>query len=498
MIRAFFTLIVCAFTLNAYSACELYNLTITRSDCDKDKKFYLTFDFQYKDVGECFTIKGNGKNYGSFKYHNLPVTIGPFTGDCKTQYEFLIQDCKHSTCKIVTHYDKVCCETPCELSDMYVEKLHCDAEGTFCVSINFKKTGHSTCFKLTGNGKNYGKFSYSQLPLKICGLKGDCETEYEFTATDCEHHECTVSETLGIVCCEKACKLSDLKIEKTDCDKDGNFYVHINFKYSDASDCFKVSGNGKDYGSFKYTQLPIKLGPFKGDCKTVYEFKIKDCKDEHCTLSKELGKVCCDKKECSIKDLKIEKTDCDKTNHFYVFINFKYSNTSPCFIIKGNGINYGTFDYTQLPVKLGPFKGDCKKHYEFIVIDCENEHCKASKSIGKICCDHKKDDNEEILRKADSGIQTLEAEAWNPAYQRQDLISSIQQSSDRIAIRLNRQIEYETEIRLYTIQGLLIQKYRTSGNENSIEINSEDLTPGLYFIRIEDKVSKRMIKFMKF
>lgn len=497
MIRYLLFLLITFVSIKSYSACELYDLNIHQSDCDKDKKFYLTFDFKYKDVSDCFTIKGNGKTYGTFKYHNLPVTIGPFTGDCKTEYEFLIADCKNTHCELIKHYGKVCCETPCELSELYFEKTHCDADGKFCVTLNFKRSGQSNCFKVSGNGKEYGKFSYSQLPLKLCGLNGDCETEYEFTVTDCEHHECHISGELGIVCCEKACKLSELKLEHTECDKNGNFYVFINFKYSDASDCFKVSGNGKDYGTFKYSQLPIKLGPFNGDCKTVYEFKIKDCKDEHCTLSKVLGKVCCEKKECQITDLKLEKTDCDKNNHFYIFINFKYSNTSHCFIIKGNGINYGTFDYTQLPIKLGPFKADCKKHYEFTVIDCENEHCKASKSIGKVCCDHEKDD-EDILRKADTGIQTLETEEWTYNYKLEENINNIHQTTDKIIIRLNRNLELQKEITLYSIHGIPINKNLITRFENGLEINSSELISGLYFIHIIDSSGKRIIKFMKF
>ena len=81
----------------------------------------------------------------------------------------------------------------------------------FCVFINFNHVGNSNCFKLSGNGHDYGRFSYSQLPVKICGLKANCEAEYEFTAQDCENEACTTSKELGIVCCEKYVNFQNLK-----------------------------------------------------------------------------------------------------------------------------------------------------------------------------------------------------------------------------------------------------------------------------------------------
>ena len=69
-------LFLCLFTIiKSFSACELYDLTVSQSDCNKEKKFSLTINFKYKDVSECFTIKGNGKTYGTFKYNQLPITL---------------------------------------------------------------------------------------------------------------------------------------------------------------------------------------------------------------------------------------------------------------------------------------------------------------------------------------------------------------------------------------------------------------------------------------
>lgn len=497
MKKFYFLLVLLIIQFKAYSACELYDLSIDRTDCNKEKKFYLIINFKYKDVGECFTIKGNGKSYGSFKYNQLPVTIGPLNGDCKTNYEFIIRDCKTEGCKLTELYGTVCCEnTPCELSDMTVERTECDDKGNFCAIINFSHSGNSSCFKLSGNGKEYGKFGYSQLPIKICGLPGNCETEYEFSVKDCENFECTASKELGIVCCELPCKLSELKLEKTNCDDAGKFYVIINFKSTNASSCFKIKGNGKDYGKFNYSQLPVKLGPFEGDCKTIYEFKITDCEKENCTISKELGKVCCEKKNCEIKELKITKSDCDPEKNFYVYIDFKYSNTSACFKVRGNGIDYGTFNYTQLPIKIGPLKGDCKKQFEFIITDCEKETCKASKNIGKVCCEQKKKGGDTFEK--EDGIRSFKSfDEWKPDYQVEGLITGMQQSQEKLIIRFNQNIEEQTQTYLYNLYGLRITTVPSARFENGIELNISELNSGIYILLVKNNERQQAIRFFK-
>ena len=494
MKKALLLLLVSMFcTLRAFSACELYDLTVDRSDCNSEKKFTVVIDFKYKEAGECFTIKGNGKTYGTFKYTQLPVQL-ILTGDCKTEYEFVIRDCKTEACKLTYLLGKVCCETECELSDLNIERTECNEEQFFCVYLGFKYQGTSNCFSVSGNGKNYGKFSYSQVPVKICGLKGNCETEYEFVIQDCEKPECTVTGYLGIVCCEKPCKLYDLVLEKGECTEKGQFYTFLNFKYKDTSDCFKVFLNGKLYGSYMYYQLPLKIGPLEGDCKTKYEFTVVDCKEESCKVSGAIGPVCCEKKTCSIRDLQIKRSDCNNDKNFFVKINFRYSNTSNCFMVKGNGQTYGTFNYTQLPITIGPLKGDCKTHYEFIIVDCENELCRASKSIGRVCCEKNKkeegqsgstewhlldtESNENLLTESLNGLEYR----WN---------------GNSLLLQLNQSMQAPVRLEVISITGSPVPVQYELVSDKTLLLEMENGLPGIYLVRIKDPFKELTAKFAK-
>ena len=373
--------------------CLLSELEIKKEDCNTDNQFNVTINFLSKNTSDCFNVFVAGHSFGPFKYIDLPIKIGPFNGDCNTEYVFLIKDCDKPDCRLEKSIGKVCCPPggDCKIDDLRLAKTDCTHEGNFFVYLNFNHVNTSHCFKLKINDDTYGVFDYASLPIKIGPLKGDCITNRMFAVYDCEKPDaCFAKIEMDKVCCEPSmdCKLYDLVTDRTDCDANGEFYVYFKFKSVNTSDCFRIKGNGNDYGEFKYTNLPVKLGPFKGDCHTNYEFLIQDCKNERCAIEKNLGTVCCGGGgDCKLSDLKLVKTDCNSDRQFFVYLNFKYTGVSECFRVRGNGHDYGEFRYGQLPIKLGPFLGDCNTNYEFGVEDCIKHDCHITADLGKVCCD---------------------------------------------------------------------------------------------------------------
>ncbi|HHH50643.1 MAG TPA: hypothetical protein ENK52_06665, partial [Saprospiraceae bacterium] len=90
---------------------------------------------------------------------------------------------------------------------------------------------------------------------------------------------------------------------------------------------------------------------------------------------------------CLISDLVVNVEDCTPNNVFFVNIDFDANNmSSDSFEIRGNGHFYGTFAYADRPIRLGPLAGDGTTPYEFVIIDSENNDCKADYNLGKINC----------------------------------------------------------------------------------------------------------------
>jgi hypothetical protein len=81
--------------------------------------------------------------------------------------------------------------------------------------------------------------------------------------------------------------------------------------------------------------------------------------------------------QCSIHDLTatanfVSFSPCE----YYVVLDFEHSGTTTQFTVQGNGVNYGTFSYDSLPVKIGPFTaGTAPTTLEFVVTDVEYQDC---------------------------------------------------------------------------------------------------------------------------
>lgn len=92
---------------------------------------------------------------------------------------------------------------------------------------------------------------------------------------------------------------------------------------------------------------------------------------------------------CEMTQVNASILPCDG-NYFFVSIDITASNTSPGFTLAGNGMIYGTYLYSDLPVVVGPFLGDPELSYEFIAWDVEDPSCQqfttfAAPDCGPIC-----------------------------------------------------------------------------------------------------------------
>ncbi|MEP6794548.1 MAG: hypothetical protein ABJB16_09505, partial [Saprospiraceae bacterium] len=72
---------------------------------------------------------------------------------------------------------------------------------------------------------------------------------------------------------------------------------------------------------------------------------------------------------CQITQVTATPLPCNALT-FMVSVNLQVTNpTSPGFTLAGNGVIYGTWLYSDLPVNVGPFLGDPMSSYEFIAWD---------------------------------------------------------------------------------------------------------------------------------
>ena len=91
--------------------------------------------------------------------------------------------------------------------------------------------------------------------------------------------------------------------------------------------------------------------------------------------------------DCNIYDLTAQVVDCNN-GQFYVVLNFQYSNTGQeGFKVQGNGVAYGTFPYSNVPLTLGPLAANGTTSYEFVVRDIVFPDCQDVVQLGTVSCD---------------------------------------------------------------------------------------------------------------
>ena len=369
--------------------CEIGELSVEVGECNDADEFAVFINFEYSGVSDSFRVAGNGNQYGNFAYADLPIEISNLEGNCDLNYEFVVIDLENETCAADIGIGEVCCgEGPCEIGELSVEIGDCNPNDIFYMFLNFEYSGVSELFQVQGNGVVYGQYSYNDLPIELGPFEGDCETEYELVVVDVENEACNSVVELGTICCgEEPCEIGELSVEVGECNDADEFAVFINFEYSGVSDSFRVAGNGNQYGNFAYADLPTQISNLEGNCDLNYEFVVIDLENEACAADIGIGVICCGEDDCEISELFIVHTECDDEEEFYAVILFEYEGTSESFSVLGNGNNYGTFQYEDLPIAVGPLDADCDTEYEFVIVDQMQESCSEEYELGAVCCE---------------------------------------------------------------------------------------------------------------
>ncbi|MCF8236425.1 MAG: T9SS type A sorting domain-containing protein [Bacteroidales bacterium] len=90
---------------------------------------------------------------------------------------------------------------------------------------------------------------------------------------------------------------------------------------------------------------------------------------------------------CQIGEVEAEVLPCNEAGQFSVLLDFSFEDVgAEGFRVQGSGNNYGSFEYDDLPLEIGPLDGDGNTVYEFVVIDNQIEDCSNWTAIDPVNC----------------------------------------------------------------------------------------------------------------
>jgi hypothetical protein len=382
-------IISCLWTLSLNAQCAIKELKATPTGCNVNGEFFVTIDFKHTGTTNQFTVKGNGKDYGKYTYDKLPLKIGPLKADCITEYEFVVRDAVNTDCFAFQDLGKKCCDDKCNISFENFENSTCKDGAKFTIAFNVKNltAEASDGFLVYSDGKLLDTFPYGMRTRIENIASTPFETFQTFVICDVTNPSCCDTMTIVNPC---VCSIYDVQSQVIDCSEENeNFDIRFTFKHNMVSDSFIIGGNNQTYGRFAYKDLPIRINNLPFMSNEPYEFLILDKADAFCFTSYILGKVeDCDQFDCEINDLIAKRGKC-VGDSVYVDISFKANNPSlEGFRISGNGINYGNFKYGQEVYSIGPFKQDCGRRIQLLVKDLTMNECSDETDFKEgLCCD---------------------------------------------------------------------------------------------------------------
>ncbi|MCF8237877.1 MAG: hypothetical protein K9I85_06950, partial [Saprospiraceae bacterium] len=279
----------------------------------------------------------------------------------------------------------------CEIYEVVIEKGDCTSDSTYSLWLNFEYVDvQGDYFDLWANGVFFGYYAYADLPITIPNFSKSGNNNDWLKVCDNDNPGCCRIKEFPTKDCANFndCSITEVSVVKGDCTSEDSYTITIDFDYQNVGgDYFDLWFNGVYNDQYLYSDLPLTIVDFPKSGNNNDWIKICDHEIENCCKVKEFdSKNCSNFNGCEIWDLIVEAHECDG-NMFLVDLDFNYENVgSNGFTVQGNGNQYGTFNYNDLYITLGPLEGNCQTNYEFVVKDVDNPDCQAVFILGEVCC----------------------------------------------------------------------------------------------------------------
>lgn len=371
--------------------CVIGDLKLSEPICAENGQFYFELNFEHANTSDKFQVLLNQEVFESYSYQDLPVKVGPLPANTDKDWQVLVRDLSASNTTPCASDAKLgavhCPGGACMIGALKLLETYCTEDGQeFYTHLDFEYKNTSEKFQLYLNDELYGTFAYQELPLKLGPFNALIDLEWKLLVKDASGVCAEDIHFSAPNCGVGNCNLSNLQVERYPC-IGGQFLVDLFFDIKNPGpQGYYVFTNGQISGPYSYDHSYITLGPFPGDGATVYDFLVIDIADPSCYDYFELGPVDCSH-PCTISEVKAEAHACNDNGGFLVDFSFTYDKVGNSgFTVRGNGHEYGQFEYGKDFYTIGPLAGDGSTTYELVIIDNENPDCRNFTTIGPIDC----------------------------------------------------------------------------------------------------------------
>lgn len=371
---------------NCPPPCRIDSIIADPLLCNGNEAYSLFLEFDIEGEGDTgFSVLSPTRYYGTFEYDDLPITIPSFEASGSIVDWVSICDNENTGCCSTLPFEALLC-SGCIIYNIHAIPQPCSEEDFFSVLIDFDyQNVSSEGFSVSGNGEEYGEFSYEDVPILIDSFPGNGTQFLEFVIADLVNPDCFDAIEIGVLGCEDICEISNLIVDPGQCTGNNTYSVFVNFDFENVLGVgFDLFANGEFFGFFNYDDLPLTIEEFPAsgndlDTITVQENDNPDC---FATLVFEAPGDC----ECHIFEATAEHTGCTTDSTFGISLEFFYENLPGDFVdVFFDGVFLGFYSVLDLPLAINNIpEGDGTG----VLTVCANDllSCCANVVIEKVQC----------------------------------------------------------------------------------------------------------------
>ncbi|MCB9041429.1 MAG: T9SS type A sorting domain-containing protein [Lewinellaceae bacterium] len=344
--------------------CSIRNVEVQPGPCNPNNVFEVKLDFDYQNTSDTFELWLNGNATGRYyAYEDLPVVIGPFMAPTN-ELEFTVVDADHPDCSGSATLPAYNCGNPCDnLIDSVAYYLtDCNNDGRYTIVIDqlFPNPPNlAFLFFVSVDGVQVGSFSSASLPIDVGVYPGDGSAHtvavYTQPAAACSYLFVTDPVNCGDDCPLQSAGL----IEDVRCDDSGFYRARLRVEGAAVGDVLTITSNVTNFSmtavyvdNFVVVEMPDTGQNF--DELTV------------CLAPTTTNALCCVDvffdyacRPCGISNVQLNPLDCNNDGGYLFTVDFEASGAfSDTFYLMAGDFYNASFQYSDLPVTLGPLPGN--------------------------------------------------------------------------------------------------------------------------------------------
>lgn len=361
-------------------------------DCNLDNDTYgFTLNFDYQNVSDQFILTGPNNYSETFSYSDLPISVSGFEcGPLTVLNQIKVTDLNFNTPGALTCTSSLAYNCPCNFGgDCSINDLSatytCDGDELYVTIVFIPNNPGSNGYTVFAGGEVFGPFDYQAGPntLTVGPVASSSIANLIVSVKDASFNNCLASVDLGIVSCTMGnCEIGNGQINYLECLPNGEYEIDFDFDAVNAGDSFTITNNAGQTYTIN-ANGPYTLSFFLDQNVGYDELTICSIDHPNCCYTLSFDLPCTS--ICNYGPLHVTQ-ECNSDGSYYLVVDFDYSGpVSDLFELTLDGGSQGTFQYSQLPVTIGPITQYPIDWHHILVTDVNGNCAEDVNFIPELC-----------------------------------------------------------------------------------------------------------------